>query len=332
MKPNVDLFQQVVSGDVAHPQFLSLSSSPLHAAVRVLINELFARMGDPDKKFVYEFQGPGFHSHLFELACFAYLEEAGFVAARTFFRPDFLVSKNGIDLALECTTANPKEGRGTDISVAGMENWTDEKLAEKVDVEFPRRVIRLLNSKLKKGYHLLPQCANKPFVLVVAPFHESGSGLYSDESVIKAFFGGALDDDQVIEPFFRYPEAKHISAILYCNAFQVSKFLRMSTDFRSLPNLTAVREGKCYVEHTESEYAFSDFRFRMTDPSIPQEDWAEGITIFENPFAEILLPAKILPCTSTISLKDGYVYRDVHGFHPLVSYMLMSIGNATEPR
>ncbi len=316
-----DLFKQIVKAEVTHSGFCALRDSPVHGGARTLMNQLFARMGDPDGKFVNEFQGPGFHSHLFELACFAYLEEAGFRAERSHTRPDFLVSKNGIDLALECTTANPRDGRGKDISVANMEDLTEAELVEKVEVEFPRRVIRCLLAKLKKNYHLLPQCAGKPIVLLVAPFFESGSVLYSDVSLAKAFFGGPPDDEYVDEPFFLQEAVRRISAVLYCNAFQVSKFFRMNTDFSSSSAWTAVREGKCFVVSPDSEYELLNFRFRMGDPSIPEEHWSEGVTLFENPFAEIPLPAGILPCSSKISLQDGYVYRNVYGFHPLATGM-----------
>jgi hypothetical protein len=40
-------------------------------------------MGDPNGNFVRDFQGDGFHSRVFELACFAYLEEAGLTITRS---------------------------------------------------------------------------------------------------------------------------------------------------------------------------------------------------------------------------------------------------------
>ena len=64
-------------------------------------------MGDPNGNFVDDYQADGFHSRLFELACFAYLEEAGMNLDRTHEAPDFLASRGGTRIAIEAsTTAN----------------------------------------------------------------------------------------------------------------------------------------------------------------------------------------------------------------------------------
>ena len=42
------------------------------------MNALYQRMGDPNGNSLGDFQADGFHTRLFELACFAYLESAGF--------------------------------------------------------------------------------------------------------------------------------------------------------------------------------------------------------------------------------------------------------------
>jgi hypothetical protein len=85
------------------------------------------------------------------LACFAYLESAGLAINRRNVAPDFLVSGNGINLAIEATTANPPMGRSKNISLLRMKAFSSEELATKTNGEFPQRMIRVLRSKLKKA-------------------------------------------------------------------------------------------------------------------------------------------------------------------------------------
>src|SRR5258708_37494178 len=90
-----DLFGAVVVDHRLHPQFRALRDSVFHADARVLMSTFYKRMGDPNGNFVDDFQADGFHSRLFELACFAYLEEAGLNPDRTHDSPDFLASRDG---------------------------------------------------------------------------------------------------------------------------------------------------------------------------------------------------------------------------------------------
>jgi hypothetical protein len=157
---------------------------------------------------------------------------------------------------------------------------------------------------------------------MVAPFFEPGAVLYTDESLIECLFGSTSERPNSKHPssFFSLPEAASISAVMYCNPFQVSRFFRLATNFDSDTKVAAVREGTCYHNHPESGYEPFNFRFKVGSSLAPTETWSEGVTIFENPRALRPLPKQILPCTSTILMKDNRVFREVHGFHPLVSY------------
>jgi hypothetical protein len=116
--PPVDLFAPMASPDRLHPQFGELCGSALHLKARDLMNTLLGRMGDPNGNFLRDFQKDGFHSRVFELASFAYLEEAGLVIDRSHERPDYLVSAGGFSAAIEALTANPPDRTGHGYLVA----------------------------------------------------------------------------------------------------------------------------------------------------------------------------------------------------------------------
>ena len=60
----------------------------------------------------------------------------------------------------------------------------------------------------------------------------------------------------------------------------------------------------------------------------PKETWSEGVTIFQNPFASIPLADDFLPASCVIALRDGYVSREVNGFHPVSSCMITHVPEA----
>jgi hypothetical protein len=54
------------------------------------------------------------------------------------------------------------------------------------------------------------------------------------------------------------------------------------------------------------------------------------VTLFLNPNASHPLPSDILPRTCTFSVLNNVVTRDVHGFHPVTSFMLISVPDPNE--
>jgi hypothetical protein len=289
------------------------------------MNQLYQRMGDPNGNFRYDFQTDGFHSRVFELACYAYLEEGGFTVDRSFPAPDFIAARNGLNVAFEAATANPPSGRSTDISLGAMQQLSDEEVFEKSTREFPKRMASILRRKLKRRYEKLPHCAGRPLVLMVAPFFEPGAVFYTDDGLVDCLYGTAGTTFRPAEAsaFFRQDEAGAISAVLYCNPFTVPRFFRLAG--KLAPGLTAIRRGTCYLTDKAGEMRLADFEYRVGDTQVPAEAWSQGITLFLNPNAEIQLSADDLPCTSVFSEQDGCLSRRVRGFHPVVSFMLVHV-------
>jgi len=321
MPRHKDLFASVVADHRLHPQFRALRDSVVHAEARALMSTFYKRMGDPNGNFVDDFQADGFHSRLFELACFAYLEEAGMKLDRTDEAPDFLASRTGTCIAIEATTANPPTGRATDICALKMEQLSMNEISEKVEVEFPRRMRSILRKKLERQYHKLPQCQGKPLVLMVAPFFEAGATFYTDEALIDSLYRNSGN----AKAFFLDPNAAAISAVVYCNAFTVPRFFRLATRLDEKTGMNAIRKGTCYEQYSETQFSSREFEHCLGSTSVPRETWSEGVTLFLNPNASTPIPPGFLPNTSTLSVRGGYLIREVHGFHPVTSFMVVEV-------
>jgi hypothetical protein len=325
----IDLFFPIVAEHKLHVQFRDLRNSPHHGCARNLINDVFARMGDPNGSFARHFQGEAFHSRLFEIACFAYLESAELTIDRSFPFPDFIATKEDYSVAIEVVTANPPAGTDRDISVARLPDLSEVEINQKANVEFPRRMEAILRKKLGRRYHDEPHVSGKPLVLMIAPFFEPGASFYIDESLLSSLYGPPAEnlarDVGYERGFFRRDDASAVSAVLYCNSFSVSKFLRLADPLLFERELLAVRSGSCYVPHNDTENALRHFEFRVDDPTTPRETWAEGVTVFLNPMARHPLRAGVLPVSSVISVQEGYVTREVDKFHPVASSMMVTL-------
>ena len=336
-----DLFKPIVPVNALHPAFEALHTSEPHAGARHLMNRIALQMGDVDGNFVREFQTQ-FHARLFELACFAYLETQGLTVERSHSRPDFLVSRDSVPVAaIEAVTANSPAGQRTDISIMELANQPFEEIINKCNEEFSIRIGSALSSKLKKKYWDLPHCVGLPFVLVVGPFHEPGSTTYIDQSLARYLYGVEASSEgtdttshqvpvlqhefggKVIpSKFFCYPSAENVSAIIYCNQFTVPRFFRIAAQVDGWPfELAGQREGYFFDPHNGPK----EYLYDLSDPGKPNEPWWQGVTVFHNPNAIHPLPQRALRSTCEFHCRDVYVDCQVYGFHPLTSFMSLSV-------
>ena len=104
-----DLFRLIVDENKMHPAFIALRDSIGHVGARNVMNTLYMHMGDPNGNFITDFQSNGFHSRLFEIACYGYLESQGFIRNRTFERPDFLVTRQKNRAVIEAVPQIPQQ-------------------------------------------------------------------------------------------------------------------------------------------------------------------------------------------------------------------------------
>src|SRR5450755_1892151 len=104
------LFSTTKPKKLLHPSFHILQSSPRNKSTRRLMNDAFARLIEKDGNFVEQFQTTGFNTRTFALYVSELLYAEGFAFEGAEPQPDFCVSKNGVKLSIECTTANPTGG------------------------------------------------------------------------------------------------------------------------------------------------------------------------------------------------------------------------------
>jgi hypothetical protein len=326
----VDLFDSLQNPTWLHPNFVALRDSPFHSDAREAINTLFGRMGDPNGNFVRDFRGEGFHARLFEVAVFAYLEEAGFVMDRSHERPDFVASRNGVAIALEATTSNPPGGSDRDISIFQLRDISEDELRRKVRVEFPRRITSALRRKVNHRYDRLPQCQGRPLVLVIGPFFEPGAVCYTDEALVDCLYGPrtGAESSTSDDSFFAKASSEHVSAILFCNQFTVPRFFRLASSFPRA-GMTVVRKGAFYRNLDEENFGIGIYEHWLGEPSVPAETWHQGVTLFANPWARTPLDPELCPHTSRLWVDaEGQLHKDVGDFHPVTSFMAVHIRDA----
>jgi hypothetical protein len=312
------------------------------------MNELFRRMGDSDGNFKTDFQGHGFHSRLFELACFGYLLEQDVAIDRTEPSPDFVVGNGKNRIAIEAVTSNPRDdlgGQQADIAAFRMEPLSEDEIVEKSNEEFPIRAGSALFSKLSKRYWDLPHCTGLPLVLAIGPFHEAGSVFYTDESLARYLYGvesfanwternglfvreagvraHSFGGKTIPSNFFAADVAENISAVLFCNQFTVPRFVRLAAQAAGLSEgeFSSV-EGHCLMEDEAEDITVAiPYRYRVGDGDFPPETWHRGVTIFHNPRARFPLPSGALGSTSSFRHRDGRLQREIRGVHTLTSFM-----------
>lgn len=68
-------------------------------------------MADPDGNLVEQFQTRGFDARTFEIYLHALFTEAGHVIDRSHDRPDFMITRDGLTVAVEAVTANPQPSK-----------------------------------------------------------------------------------------------------------------------------------------------------------------------------------------------------------------------------
>ena len=111
-----DLFEPIVEEDKLNPTFKKVAKWPGSEPGRLMVNKVFQDFKDTDGNFIEQFQTTGFDSRVFELYLFALFSNSGYDIIQDYNRPDFLIRKDNITVAVEATTVNPaygKDERGT---------------------------------------------------------------------------------------------------------------------------------------------------------------------------------------------------------------------------
>lgn len=125
--------------------------------------------------------------------------------------------------------------------------------------------------------------------------------------------------------FFAQPLSEHVSAVIYCNAFTIFKFVRMAIQIGLESQIRAIREGTCLLPGQKGDIVTLDFRYDVMDPSAPLETWSQGVTVFHNPNALIPLVDDFFTATSVYQSRHGKLSRQVYDFHPAFRYGIFCV-------
>lgn len=324
----IDLFANSGKPDDAlHPQFVTLRDAPHYSSARGQLREIEQSFSDPDGNFVEQFQTTGFDARTFELFLFAMLSEAGHEVDRTYPRPDFLIRKEGLTVAVEAVTASAPSNAGIQQYFALPEHQTPEERLSYLQHNLPIRLGSPLFSKLQKRYWLEEHIHGLPLVIAIEDFHAPGSLATSSTPLSRYLFG--VDQDWyhtdegklVIEEravahhevgakripsgFFNQPDAENISAVLFCNTGTIPKFARMGQEGKyNDPDVRMFRVGTNY-RHDPDAVKPEVFVYEVGDPELTRETWREGVSLIRNPNAKHPIPDGWFGASVEEDLKQG---------------------------
>lgn len=311
-----------------HPQFVSLRDSPGYGPARRILCDIQQHFDDPDGNFVEQFQTTGFDSRTFELFLFAMFCESGHTIDRNHQRPDFIISRDGITVAVEAVTASPPSNAGVQQYLAVPKELSPYEREEYVKHSIPIRLGSPLYTKLKAKYWEEPHVAGKPFVIAIEDFHEAGSLATSSTPLMRYLFGqeqqwchdanGKLiitdhlldvhknKIKEISSGFFNLPDAENVSAVLFSNTGTIPKFLRMGHQgYCHDPELKLLRIGTCY-RHDPNASLPAPFMYEVGD-SEAIETWRQGTVLIKNPKALHPLPDEWLGAGIEEDLIDGKI-------------------------
>jgi hypothetical protein len=335
------LFELIVPHHRVHTKFDFVRTHPGKASARAALNEAFSTFKDPDGHFVKEFQGDAFDARVFELYLHAYFSTAGFRLDREHPRPDFIVERTGLKVAVEATTTNPSQG-GVLAKTAERVDDLDSpsEIGEYVDGEMAVRYSNSLREKLKKAYWNEAHVKDLPLVFAIETFHDPHALQLSDAGLTQYLYGlrseptmtehGELVVDaseitshrkatKVVDSgFFDQPGTERISAILFTNAGTIAKFSRMGYQAGFGRDSTHITRRGTSFDPEPSAMLPRFFKYDL-DAAPRVETWGEGMVCFHNPNAALKLPNGYFPDAVDTRLIKGQIVSIHPAWHPFAS-------------
>lgn len=334
------LFNPIVASEKLHPSFEDLRTSPGAEPARWMLDEIYRSFEDPEGNFLEQFQTTGFDARYFELYLFAYFSRSGFTVDRTRPNPDFLVSREGITVAVEATTVNPATSGALAKFGKEVSELTDEELREYQKNELPIRFGSPLFSKFQKNYWKLDHCRDLPFVLAIEAFHDEESLVFSDSALTRYLFGleqtgiwtqdGELEIDStsvkqhtvgekiIPSNFFGQAGTEYISAVMFTNSGTNAKFARMGYQHGvGCDVIDITRSGFCFNPDPDAmDPTF--FSYNLNEPPLV-ESWGQGLVVFHNPNCLHPVPKDFFVDTVQSYIEGGSLASDCPGWHPIAS-------------
>lgn len=335
------LFIPVVPAPKLHPSFVLIQTLPGKAPARAALSNIYSTFTDPDGNFLREFQSTSFDARLFELYLFAYFTQSGFFIDRTHARPDFLVTRDGLTVAVEATTTNPSQGGVLAQTKTAIDDLTSpEEITEYTEGELAIRMSRSLLEKVKAEYWKEKHVSGKPLVVAVQTFHDKSALQMTESALTQYLYGiravprmsdaGTLDVDsepidrhrkatlEVPSGFFEQPGTEQVSAVLFTNAGTVAKFSRMGYQSGAGRDIVhMIRRGMSF--DPEPSAMFPRFFEYNLDDAPRVETWGEGLSVVHNPKALHPIPNGFFPDAADTRLIDGAMVSTHPSWHPCSS-------------
>lgn len=326
-----------------HPQFITLKSSPGYKPARTLLRKLQTSFHDPDGNFVEQFQTTGFDQRTYEIFLNELFKAHGHEIDRSHERPDFLLRRDGLTVAVEAVTASPPSNEGlVPYTPFPSEEMTMDSMAKLIRHDLPIRLGSPLYSKLRKRYWDLPQVKDKPLIFAIQDFSRPGALLSSSVALSQYLYGiehfsqhdeagnllvgqNRIDIHQnevktIPSGFFLQPDSENISAVLFSNNGTIATFNRIGQAGKANdPSLLMFRYGTCYRNDPNASLP-APFLIEVNDPGGPKETWNQGTVVIHNPNAKHPIPVGWLGASADTVFLDGEVVTTFHApFHPYMS-------------
>jgi len=331
----------VEEGEVLNEKFLMLCSSAHHFAALHTIAEVYFALDRPDQNFVGDFQTEGFDARLWELYLFAAFREQGIEVRQDLVSPDYRLNHLGLTVLVEAVTANPAQRMQPlwEPAAPAPADRIERTLGAPAE-----RFAKSLRSKMDKRYWERPQAIDKPLVLAIADFHQSGSMTWSSHA-LQSYLYGLKTMSEIrngekrawSEPiyrlqgsfgipagFFVQPDSEHISAVIGCNAATLGKFNRMGhlAGWKA-PGLRMERSGILFC-HSGNRLEPTEFCFDIDDPAYERlwpygELWCLELEVYHNPNAVRPIPRQFFPGATHFFEREGEIVFEGPWEHRILS-------------
>ena len=333
------LFVPSVPLEELNPHVKSLVDAPSYHPTRNMLDLIYQDFDDPDGNFLQQFQTTGFDARFYELYLFAYFSNSGFEVDRTHPSPDFIVTRDGVTVAVEATTVNPSQGN-LFVGQSLPSRLDPRELAYFQNEELPIRFGSPLFSKLKNRYWDLEHCKGRPFILAIQAFFNEESLTLADSSLTQYLYGQRMSagwtpegnlvvNTDVVEShtygaknissnFFEQPDTGYVSAVVFTNSGTHAKFTRMGyQEGFGVEHFDISRSGYCYNPDSDAMDP-TYFEYSLAEPPLV-ESWGQGLVVNHNPNALFPLPRGYFPEALEGYIEDGEYKTEVPYWHPFSS-------------
>ena len=335
------LFDPVVDDKKLSERFSRTRTWDGATSARQMVEEIYEQFEDPDGNFAEQFQTTGFDARYFELYLFAYFQRTGYQVDRTHANPDFLVTQDGLTVAVEATTVNPSQSGAMSEAGKQISELSAEELREYQRHELAIRFGSPLHSKAKKKYWELEHCHNIPFVIAIEAFHDDQSLFFSDNALSQYVYGleqtgrwsrpGVLEvetatiDSHTVgkktipSNFFGQPGTEHISAVLFTNSGTSAKFSRMGFQSGYGCEVISMRRTGFCLNPDRDAMDPTLFSYSLDHPPLV-ETWGQGLVVLHNPNASQPIPPDYFRHAMQCYIEDGVFTSEGASWHPFTSH------------